>query len=113
MYTIKSYRLHPTLRWLVPPSLTPFSSVNNTPFSPHLESQISSVEAAKVLHIIYNIKLEEPFTASGFFGIDLSTLTSLASTILTYLIVLVQFQPSSELGQTDSANSTFSPNRDV
>ena len=50
-------------------------------------------EKEKALILICEIKEEGPFTAMGFFNIERSTLTSLVSTILTYLIVLVQFQP--------------------
>lgn len=45
-----------------------------------------------ILHIIS--ELECPFSALGFFNIERSTLTSLVSTILTYLIILVQFEQS-------------------
>ena len=49
-------------------------------------------EKEKVLYLIIEIKEEEPFTALGFFRIERSTLTTILLTILTYLIVLVQFQ---------------------
>ena len=35
-----------------------------------------------------------PFTACGFFNLDRETLTSMAATTLTYLVVLIQFQVS-------------------
>ena len=45
----------------------------------------------KVMNIIENIQDETPFTASGFFNVDRSTLTAIAGATLTYLIILVQF----------------------
>ena len=43
--------------------------------------------------VISQIELEAPFTALGFFNIELSTMTSIISTVLTYIIVLVQSKP--------------------
>jgi hypothetical protein len=56
--------------------------------------------------LIYEIDREEPFHAFGFFNIERSTLTSLVGTILTYLIVLVQFQPSTESSPTKNVTET-------
>ena len=46
------------------------------------------------MNVIQQIELESTFDALGFFKIELSTLTSLGSTILTYLIILAQFNSS-------------------
>ena len=43
--------------------------------------------------LICKLEAEGPFTALGFFEIERSTLTSLVSTIVTYLVVIVQFVP--------------------
>ena len=48
------------------------------------------------MNIIENIQDETPFTASGFFNFDLSTLTAITGATLTYLIILLQFDDSSE-----------------
>ena len=46
--------------------------------------------------VLYNeTEAEGPFHALGFFEIEKSTLTSLTSTIVTYLLVMVQFNDSS------------------
>jgi hypothetical protein len=34
-----------------------------------------------------------PLTGAGFFTIEKSTLTAMLSTVLTYVIILIQFQP--------------------
>ena len=34
-----------------------------------------------------------PVTGAGFFAVDKSTLTAMISTLLTYFIILIQFQP--------------------
>ena len=62
------------------------------PFRPLLDKD-DRKDKEMVLYLISEINQEGPFTALGFFSVELSTLTSLVSTILTYLIVLVQFQP--------------------
>lgn len=43
---------------------------------------------------IYQMEAEAPFSALGFFEIGRPTLTSLLSTIITYLVVMVQFAPN-------------------
>ena len=48
------------------------------------------VDSLATLNLV--VELEEPFTALGFFNIERSTLTSLLSTILTYLIIILQFE---------------------
>ena len=44
-----------------------------------------------IKRLISKVCDEEPFSAMGFFSIDQSMLTSLAATVLTYLIILIQF----------------------
>ena len=44
-----------------------------------------------IKRLISKVCDEEPFSALGFFIIDQSMLTSLAANILTYLIILIQF----------------------
>ena len=56
--------------------------------------------------MIYEIDREQPFHALGFFYVERSTLTSLVGTILTYLIVLVQFAQSTESSSIASKNET-------
>jgi len=41
---------------------------------------------------IHQIETEKPFSALGFFTVERSTLTSLLATIITYLIILKQFE---------------------
>ena len=48
-------------------------------------------EMTRLKNLIRQIELATTFDALGFFKIELSTLTSLGSTILTYLIILAQF----------------------
>ena len=43
---------------------------------------------------IENIQDETPFTASGYFNVDRSTLTAITGATLTYLIILIQFDDS-------------------
>ena len=49
-----------------------------------------------LLNIIENIQDETPFTASGFFNVDRSTLTAIAGATLTYLIILLQMDDGKE-----------------
>ena len=44
-----------------------------------------------IADIVHQIDEETPFTALGFFNVERTTLTSLVATILTYLIILKQF----------------------
>ena len=53
------------------------------------------------------IDREQPFTALEFFNVERSTLTSLVGTVLTYLIVLVQFQQSAETEPTSVPVTTL------
>ena len=48
-------------------------------------------ESRRVYNIIGKVQDETPFSAYGFFNIERSTLTTMMATILTYLIILVQF----------------------
>ena len=44
--------------------------------------------------IMSQIESEAPFTALEFFNVELSTMTTIISTVLTYVIILVQFNPT-------------------
>ena len=46
---------------------------------------------SRYLMLIQKIDTEEPFTALGFFTVDKTTLTSALATVVTYLIILIQF----------------------
>ena len=48
-------------------------------------------ESEEVRKTIFEIEAITPFQAYGFWKIERSTLVSLTSTILTYLIILYQF----------------------
>ena len=50
-------------------------------------------ERTQLKSLIRKIETESPFDALGFFTIELSTLTAILSTMLTYLIILIQFAP--------------------
>ena len=52
----------------------------------------SEATRLEIFKVINKIKEEGPLTASGFFNVEKSTLVSMFSTILTYIIILVQFQ---------------------
>ena len=71
-----------------------------------LLGKVHGEEKENVMFLISDIKEEGPFTALGFFNIECSTLTSLVSTILTYLIVLVQFQPTAPCDYSEPSRST-------
>ena len=45
-----------------------------------------------IADIVHQIEEETPFTALGFFNVERTTLTSLVATILTYLIIMKQFE---------------------
>ena len=45
----------------------------------------------KYLMLIQKIENEGPFTAMDFFNVDKSLVTGALSTIITYLIILIQF----------------------
>ena len=71
-----------------------------------------SLQASReAMYLMFEIDREQPFTALGFFNIERSTLTSLVGTILTYLIVLVQFEQSGDHIPTmpNVTNTTMSP----
>jgi hypothetical protein len=58
--------------------------------------------------IISQIESETPFSAMGYFNIELSTMTSIISTVLTYIIILVQFNPSfTDANKLKPQNSTL------
>ena len=46
----------------------------------------------KIKNLIRTIEEETPFSANGFFNIDRSILTAIAGAVLTYLIILIQFE---------------------
>ena len=63
--------------------------------------------------LIQSIEKEDPFTAFGLFGVDVSTLSGVVATTATYIIVLIQFNfcqsdSSSALQNDVAANSTVS-----
>ena len=56
------------------------------------ESEVVEEEMRyKYLMLIQMIQKEGPFTALDFFNVDKSMVTASVSTVLTYLIILVQF----------------------
>ena len=59
----------------------------------------NKIDIRKVKNIIENIQGETPFTASGFFYVDRSTLTAITGTTLTYLIILIQFDTDGKGGK--------------
>ena len=53
---------------------------------------VSNLNDTKILsYLISEIDALGPFSALGFFTVDLTTFTSIISTALTYLIILAQF----------------------
>ena len=46
--------------------------------------------------LIHKMEAEGPFSALGFYEIQRSTLTSMFSTIITYLVIMVQFSTANE-----------------
>ena len=56
---------------------------------------------------------EDPFSALGFFIIDWSMLTSLAANILTYLIILIQFNAPTTSPQETVDTSSNETNYDT
>ena len=63
-------------------------------------------ERTQLMNVIRQIELETTFDALGFFKIELSTLTSLGSTIMTYLIILAQFNSSPTPTSTTTTTTT-------
>ena len=61
------------------------------------------------LNLIAEIEAETPFTALGFYSIEKSTLTSLLSTIVTYLIIVIQFKQSQDSSDTSSSSKIIIP----
>ena len=45
----------------------------------------------RLKNLIHEIEKELPFTALGLFRVDLTTLISIFSSAMTYLIIMVQF----------------------
>jgi hypothetical protein len=50
-------------------------------------------QSRDILMLLSRIEDEGPLTAMGFFTVDRSACCSLVSTILTYLLILVQYKP--------------------
>ena len=59
------------------------------------------------MNIIENIQDETPFTASGLFNVDRSTLTVISGAVLTYLIILIQFDDGEGEKMSCELNSNF------
>ena len=55
------------------------------------EEYTTTGENLQYRNLIENIKEEEPFSALGFFNVDKTSVTALLGTIITYNIILVQF----------------------
>ena len=58
--------------------------------------RLKGTDQEKLLNedILSQIESEAPFTALEFFNVELSTMTTIVSTVLTYLTILVQFNPT-------------------
>ena len=48
----------------------------------------------EVENLIAEMEAETPFSAWGYYNIEKTTLTSLLSIIVTYIIILIQFKQS-------------------
>lgn len=53
--------------------------------------QVAESDCRELFSVINQMKDEGPLTAQGFFTVDRPLLVSLLSTVLTYIIILVQF----------------------
>ena len=53
-------------------------------------------------NLIARMEAETPATAWGYYAVEKTTLTSLLSTIVTYLIILIQFKSSEPSSDTES-----------
>ena len=60
----------------------------------------------RLKNLIHEIEKELPFIASGLFRVDLTTLISIFSTVVTYLIIMVQFYDAEK---TNDARTTEEP----
>ena len=61
----------------------------------------------QLYNIISEIEREAPFKALGLFSVDLTTLTSIVSTAMTYIVIMVQFEDSEKASQEyDHSNIT-------
>ena len=56
-------------------------------------------------YYISEMEAETPFTAWGFYSVDKTTLTELLSTVITYLLILIQFSPPLEDPNDSNANT--------
>ena len=59
-------------------------------FRPYIATGTAE-QKVELKSLIYEIKSEAPFDAMGLFTVDLSTITSVLSTVMTYLVIMVQF----------------------
>ncbi|KAG5673017.1 hypothetical protein PVAND_003095 [Polypedilum vanderplanki] len=66
--------------------------------------EIFKAKIDELISIMVLTKVE--MRAAGFFNIDLSVITSIASSIATYLVVLLQFKISEDEGNTNSTKGT-------
>ncbi|GJQ69125.1 putative gustatory receptor [Trypoxylus dichotomus] len=67
-------------------------------------NQISALKSSKVKREVHNFALQLlhekiEFTAAGFFDIDVKVIFSVAATVTTYTILLVQFDPKLNLAR--------------
>ena len=58
-------------------------------FSRSVEAEL--IASDELEDVIYKMETEDGFTALGFFNVDKTTLTGLISTIVTYIIILLQW----------------------
>ena len=90
--------------------IVPFSTFQFQPyFRPNLLKGTKH-EKTHLKSLIRRVETEAPFTALGFFDVELSTLTSIVSTVLTYLIIIIQFAPdfySTGSSSTAQQNGSF------
>ena len=66
-------------------------------------------ERVELKNLIYEIKWETPFDAMGLFIVDLSTITSVASSIMTYLVIMVQFHQATPVTEDPEDFATTWP----
>jgi hypothetical protein len=59
-------------------------------------SQVVSDEKGELIFLIERLNLLPKLTAMGFFDVGRSTLTSVFSTIATYLFIIIQFQQTDQ-----------------
>ena len=57
---------------------------------------IMADERIQLLSLVHIVEHQTPFSAGGLFNVEKSTLTTIVGTILSYLVILVQFAVSDE-----------------